>query len=31
VEVANRYRDAVKKATEEGSCLQKDTHAHRRL
>ncbi len=31
LEAAKRYRDSVNKATEEGSCLQKDTHAHRRF
>lgn len=30
-EIATRYREAVKKSTAEGSCLQKDSHAHRRL
>lgn len=31
IEIATRYREAVKKSTAEGSCLQKDAHAHRRL
>jgi hypothetical protein len=31
VDIANRYRTAIQKAINAGSCIQKDTHAHRRF